>query len=306
MAVSFNTSTPLGGEMGGMKKTPDFDAAAAFMAGRARVIDRRLFQRLFSGGAAGPVRDAVAAYRNCDGGFGFALEPDCRAAASQPAAVEMGLRIMDLADEWDTELVTGAVDWLTTVAPASGGAAFVEATLAQGPHAPWWVPEEGHPASLIQTGQIAGVLHARGFTHPWLDRATEVMWARLDALTSLGAYEMFGVLAFLQQVPDRARAAAAFSRVGPLLISGGLVALDPDAEGEVHSPLAFAPLPSSLARELFTEATIEAHLDQLAGGQRDDGGWGFNWPSWSSAAEADWRGFLTVEALRTLRANGRA
>ena len=32
----------------------------------------------------------------------------------------------------------------------------------------------------------------------------------------------------------------------------------------------------------------------------------FNWPSWSPAAEADWRGFLTVDALRVLHANGRA
>jgi hypothetical protein len=29
-------------------------------------------------------------------------------------------------------------------------------------------------------------------------------------------------------------------------------------------------------------------------------------PAWSRAAEADWRGFLTVDALRVLRANGRA
>ena len=76
---------------------------------------------------------------------------------------------------------------------------------------------------------------------------------------------MFGVLAFLQHVPDRSRATAAFARVGPLLTSCGLVALDPGAEGEAHSPLAFAPLPSSLARALFSEATIDAHLDHLAG-----------------------------------------
>ena len=289
-----------------MKKTPDFDGAAAFMAGPARVVDRRLFQRLFCGGAAGAVRDAVAAYRNSDGGFGFALEPDCRAAASQPAAVEMALRLLDFADEWDASLVADAVDWLATVAPAEGGAAFVEPSVAEGPHAPWWVPEEGHPASLIQTGQIAGVLYARGFSHPWLDRATAVMWSRIETLTAPSGYEMFGVLAFLQQVPDRARATAAFARVGALLLSGGLVALDPSAGGEAHSPLDFAPLPSSLARGLFSEAVIEAHLDRLARGQRDDGGWMFNWPSWSPAAEADWRGFLTVDALRVLRANGRA
>jgi hypothetical protein len=101
MAVSFNTDSRSGGGMGALNKTPDFDGAAAFMAAHARVVDRRLFQRLFSGGApgaadsAGAVRDAVAAYRNSDGGFGFALEPDCRAAASQPAAVEMALRLMN-------------------------------------------------------------------------------------------------------------------------------------------------------------------------------------------------------------------
>ncbi len=287
-----------------MKKTPDFEAAADFLAARARLLDRRMFERLFRGGAAEPVRDAIAAYRNADGGFGHALEPDCRAAASQPAAVEMALRMMDLAGAWDERLVRDAVDWLSTIAPAEGGAAFVQPTVSQGPHAPWWVPAEG--ASLIQTGQIAGLLYAHGFAHPWLDRATQVMWSRIDALAEPNGYEMFGVLAFLEQVPDRARAEAAFERVGPLLFSRDLVALDPGAEGETHSPLAFAALPGSIARRLFDADVIEAHLDHLAGAQADDGGWTFNWPSWSPAAEADWRGFLTVDALRVLRANGRA
>ena len=289
-----------------MKKTPDFDAAAEFMAARARVLDRRVFQRLFQGGAPEPVRDAIAAYRNDDGGFGHALEPDLRTAASQPAAVEMALRIMDAADAWDERLVRGAIDWLASIAPSDGGATFVLPTLSQGPHAPWWVPAEGNPVSLIQTGEIAGVLYARHFAHPWRDAATEVMWRGIDQLTEPMAYEMFGVLAFLQHVPDRSRASDALQRVGQLLFDRGLVALDPNAEGETHSPLDFAPLPDSIARPLFDDATIEAHLDHLAGAQREDGGWMFNWPAWSPAAESDWRGFLTVDALRVLRANGRA
>jgi hypothetical protein len=303
MAVSFKTAARSGGGMDVMNKTPDFDAAAAFLAGHARVLDRRVFERLFQSGQAVAVRDAVAAYRNADGGFGHALEPDCRAAASQPAAVEMALRMMDLADAWDETLVREAVDWLMTVAPAEGGATFVLPTVSEGPHAPWWVPAEG--PSLIQTGQIAGVLYARGFAHPWLEGATEVMWAGIDRLTEPMAYEMFGVLAFLQHVPDRARAEAALKRVGPLLFERNLVALDPEATGETHSPLSFAPLPDSIARGLFDAGVIEAHLDHLAAAQRDDGGWTFNWPAWSPAAEADWRGHLTVDALRVLRANGR-
>lgn len=294
--------------MSGMntRKTSDFEAAANFVMARARVLDRRVFQRLFQGGSPGPVRDAIAAYRNDDGGFGHALEPDLRTAASQPAAVEMALRLMDLAGAWDTGLASAACDWLVTVAPGEGGAAAVLPSVSDGAHAPWWVLQEGYPASVIQTGQIAGVLYARGFRHPWLERATEVMWDRIGELTEPGGYEMFGVLAFLQHVPDRARAREAFGHVGPLILERGLVALDPEASGEVHTPLDFAPLPDSIARPLFDEAVITAHLDHLAGAQRDDGGWMFNWPAWSPAAEADWRGFITVDALRILRANGRA
>ena len=285
--------------------TPDFSAAAAFVAANARVLDRRRFQRLFEDGPAAPVRDAVAAYRNDDGGFGHALEPDCRAPGSQPAAVAMALHIMDETGAWDEDLVRGACDWLAAVAPAEGGAAFVEAALAGWAHAPWWVPEEGHPASLVATGMIAGTLHARGFSDPWLDGATEVMWNRIAKMDEPGAYEMFGVLAFLQHVPDRERAREVFGRVGPLILERNLVALDPEAPGEVHGVLSFAPEPDSLARALFDDATVQAHLDHLAQGQKDDGGWTFNWPAWSPAAELDWRGFLTVDALRALRANGR-
>jgi hypothetical protein len=143
--------------------------------------------------------------------------------------------------------------------------------------------------------------------HPWLERATGWLWSRVERLGDLevGPYDMFGVLGFLQHAPDRARAEAAFDRVGPLLLERGLVALDPEAPGEVHGPLDYAPLPGSLARRLFDGATVAAHLDHLAAGQREDGGWTFNWPAWSPLAELEWRGSVTVDALQVLRANGR-
>ena len=96
------------------------------------------------------------------------------ASASQPAAVGMALGSQDTADAAGDARYwrLAACDLPGSVAPAEGGAAFVEATVSEGPHAPWWVPEEGHPASLIQTGLLAGVLHARAVRHPWLDKAT--------------------------------------------------------------------------------------------------------------------------------------
>jgi hypothetical protein len=286
-------------------RTPDLDAAARFIATNGRVLDMRRFDRLFTGGGVEAVRDAVAAYRTADGGFGYALEPDERTPASQPLAIELAVRTLDEADAWDDGLVRGACDWLEAHAPAAGGATFVEPSVEGWPHAPWMVPQAGSPPSLISTGLIAGTLHARGVEHPWLERATELLWSLLDELDSTDAYEVRGVLRFLQHVPDRRGAEQAFDRVGRLLFERELVVLDADAPGEVHSPLDFAPEPDSLARPLFDQATIDAHLDHLTRGQREDGGWMFNWLAWSPAAERDWRGSITVDALRVLRANDR-
>ena len=285
--------------------THDLDAAVRFLADHARVLDRRRFERLFLDGDAAPVRDAVAAFRNSDGGFGHALEPDGRMPASQPAAVAMALDTLDEADAWDEELVAGACEWLAANAPREGGASFVEPGVERWPRAPWWEVEEGRPASLFTTGKIAATLYARHVEHRWLDGATDLLWRRIDELDDPGPYAFRGLLKFLEHVADRDRADQAVERVGRLLFDRDMVALDPDTEGEVHTPLDFAPTPDSIARRLFDEATIEAHLDHLAGSQANDGGWTFNWPAWSPVAASEWRGSRTVDALRTLRANGR-
>jgi hypothetical protein len=280
---------------------PDLDLAEQFLAAQGRILDRRRFERLFRDGDAAPVIAAVAAYRNADGGFGHALEPDGRTPFSQPAATEQALRILDQADAWDDALAHAALDHLQATAPAEGGASFVAAGVEGWPHAPWWQPQDG--ASLATTGQILGTLHARGVEHPWTERAAELVWERINGLGEPGPYELYGALRFLDHVPDRQRAQQA---LGP--VEGAVrrvVTLDPEATGEVHGPLGFAPRPDSIARPLFDDAVIAAHLDHLAAGQREDGGWTFNWPAWSPAQEADWRGCLTVDALDTLRRNER-
>jgi hypothetical protein len=225
--------------------------------------------------------------------------------ASQPAAVAMALDTLDEADAWDEDLVAGACEWLAANAPAEGGASFVEPPVEGWPRSPWWEAEEGRPASLFTTGKIAGTLHARRVEHRWLDGATDLLWQRIGELDDPGPYAFRGVLMFLQHVPDRGRAEQVFERVGRLLLERDVVALDRAAGCEVHTPLDFAPNPDSIARRLFDEPTIEAHLDHLAASQADDGGWTFNWPAWSPVAASEWRGSRTVHALRTLRANGR-
>ena len=289
----------------GLMTKPDIDAAAQYLAANARVLERRRFERLFSGGGPQPVRDAVAAYHNPDGGFGHALEPDGRCPGSQPLAIAFALNVLDEADAWDAGLAESACDWLAAHAPPGGGTVFVAPSMAGWPHAPWLVPEDGEPPSLITTGLIAGTLHGRRMEHPWLDGATALMWSRIGSVASTGPYDMRAVLRFLDSVPDRDRAREAVARLGPVIFGQDMVAMEPGTPGEVHTPLDFAPVPGSPARDLFDEGVITAHLDHLAAAQRDDGGWMFNWLAWSPAAEREWRGAVTIDALQLLRANGR-
>jgi hypothetical protein len=81
----------------------------------------------------------------------------------------------------------------------------------------------------------------------------------------------------------------------------------PDADFDEYglTPLDFAPTPDSRWRALFLDEQIEAHLDRLAGDQQDDGGWPLRWPPPSAASTLEWRGIVTLRALRVLVAYGR-
>ena len=282
--------------------TADLAAAADFLLREARLLDRLRFAYRYAGGDADAVVRALLAYRNDDGGFGNALEPDIRAAASQPVPLEHALAILDEVDRFHGDVVESACDWLAA-AGTRGGIPFVLPTVEEGPHAPWWT-SSGEP-SPNPTAGIAGLLHKRSFEHPWLGAATEYTWKALDAdLDSLGPDDAISVLGFLEHVPDRDRAARVLDALGERILRE-LVALDPSAPGYVKSPLDFAPHPRSPARRLFDDATIDAHLDALAARQHEDGGWPITWEPPSTAAGSEWRGFVTLRSLDVLDGYGR-
>jgi hypothetical protein len=283
---------------------PDVAAAEKFLAASARVLERRRYEHLFRGGGAEPVRAAILAYRNPDGGFGHALEPDGRCPGSQSLATDFALHTLLDTGAWDSELALAACDWLAKTAPPEGGTVFVAPSIEAWPHAPWLDPAD-QSASLICTALLAGTMHAGGVSHPWVDGATALVWQAIDELSEPGPYDMRALLWFLEHAPERDRAERALDRICPMIFDLGLVALDPQTPGEVHFPLDFAPLPTSPARRFFTPQVIGAQLDHLVASQLADGGWTFNWLAWSPAAELEWRGHMTVEALRVLRAHGR-
>jgi hypothetical protein len=284
----------------------DLNAAAAFLHSTARVLERRRFEHLFEGAGAEPVLDAVRAYRNADGGFGHAIEPDMRAPTSQPVGVHTVLEVLAEVGVRDDPMIGAAGDFLTTITRDDGGIPFVLENAMEYPHAPWW--QYADESSAIQTPVNAAAFHSLGARHPWLEGADEFCFravAQLDlgGLTTEPGYALqFGV-AFLNEVPDAARAEQALDALAPALAP--LATAEPDPSAEVTSPLALAPHPGSRSRRLFDEATIERHLDALEAAQQDDGGWRVSWPDWNAAAALEWRGVATLNALKLLRVNGR-
>jgi hypothetical protein len=231
------------------------------------------------------------------------LEPDIRCPDSQPVPVQHALEILDAVGP-DAEMVHRACDFLTTITTAEGGVPFVLPTARKYPHAPWWNTDGDPPASLNPTAAIAGLLHKLGADHPWLKDATTYCWERIAALQPSEMHEMGVVITFLRYIPDRRRAERELERLGQQLLASGLVA-DIAATDYVRKPLDWAPTPDHPLRPLFDEATIEANLDVLIAGQQEDGGWPITWPPLSLGCELEWRGWVTLAALRTLRSNGR-
>jgi hypothetical protein len=278
------------------------DDAERFLWLNARLIDRLRAACLFRDAPAAAVVAALLAYQNADGGFGHALEPDLRGPTSQPQPVEVALRILDEVGARDAALSRRVCDYLATITTAEGGVPFVLPSVRAHPRAPWWETDDDPPASLNPTAALAGLLHKAGVAHPWLARATDYCWQRLEKPDLRDGYALRCVFLFLAHVPDRARAEETLARVAEQMRKRKLVELDPAATGHMHTPLDMAPAPAAMARRLFSDAEIAGHLDALAAGQQEDGGWQVGWPAWTPAAGLEWRGWATVRALAILRA----
>jgi len=278
------------------------ESAQTFILSNARLLERHLFAFHFRQGDPDPVRAALLAYQNADGGFGNALEPDKRTASSQPIDQEIALHVLDDIG-FEARIALQICDFLETITTAEGGVPFVLRTVRDAPRAEWWDTDlEAPPASINPTASIAGVLHKYRVSHPWLARATDYCWEYIEHLQIRSGHDFLCVQSFLEHVADRGRAERAFERISAQLLEGGHITYDPSASGYVFMPLVYAPSPQNMAYRLFDAATIQNHLAALANKQEEDGGWPISWPAISPACELEYRGIVTLNALKTLRA----
>jgi hypothetical protein len=289
----------------------DLPAARAFMAGHARLLDRRRFERLVDDGDPGGVVAAVNAYRNPDGGYGWGLEPDLRAPESQPGcALHAFEALADAAPATATEAVE-LCGWLQSVSLPDGGLPFALPIADPAACAPFWAEADPTSSSLQITAYVAGAAH-RVAAHdravaadPWLATATRYCLAAIEEIEDASqAIQLNASLQFLDAVSDtHPEAAGLIERLGKLIPEDGLLPVAGGIEGETIRPLDIAPLPDRPVRAVFGADLISSELERLAEQQQDGGGWTVDFQSYSPAAELEWRGYATVNAAFILTRN---
>ena len=271
-----------------------FERAREFVLVAARVLERRLFATLFEDAPATGVVAAVLAYRNDDGGFGHGLEPDKLVPDSQPLDVQIALERLHAAGAREPELALRTVDFLQSVARQDGLVPIVLPSVLQYPRANHWDHLQEEP-DLNPALAIAGYLHELGVQHAWLERVTETIFERIEREPLDDTHAIHAALPFARYAPGGERIVP---RLREALPRSRWFLREPDADG-------YGLPPTRFPREWFDDALYDAHLDRLESEQQEDGGWAIAWEPPGPASVCAWRAIWTIDALRTLEANGR-
>src|SRR5215469_1571076 len=281
------------------KHEVSIERAADFLWRSARLLERTIFAREFLGGPPGAVINALMAYRNTDGGFGNALEPDVRAPDSMPLHCEQALGVMREIDIREPRLAIGVCDYLASVAEPSGRVEIVSGQLNLYPRAAHWTGSFGSD-SPNPTAGLVGLLRFQAIDHPWLSRASRWCEQRLTRPLA-DAHEVLCAMRFFEHANDRKSAQEAAVKIASVVDRARSFRADASSSEYGVTPLQICPSPDSIARPAFPDPVLNAHLEALAARQQEDGGWPITWAPPSQAAECEWRGRLTCEALRLLR-----
>lgn len=290
----------------------DLPAAVAFCATHARLVERRRLAFHLGATDPAPVMTALLAYRNADGGFGWALEPDLRSATSQPVGALTALETLEELAPAGGDVAAAVCDWLASVTLPGGGLPFGLHGAADPGSAPWWAASDPEQPSLHLTAAIAtaavrlAARHPEVADHPWLAGVVEWCLERIGEAAGHTGYELMYVVRFLDAVaPGDERAMAHLERLATTLPADWTLPVAGGQDDERLRPLQISPRPGTPLRSLAPPGVIDADLDRVAAGQQPDGGWTVDFASATALAAIEWRGIATVDALLTLVTNGR-
>lgn len=295
------------------KPTEVLEQARKFIYSSARLLDRMRFAYHFENGSKEQVLNALLPYQNTDGGFGNALEPDMRCPQSQPVTTEIALMVIKEVEGWDSDIMDGVLSYLKGITLDNGGLPRATTKVNDYPHAPWWITEQDGIPSLNPTGSIIGMLLGQRvqtdfLNEDWFAKNISFLWNCLENSVPGDFHDAAQWMSFLENSDVMGADDRGTKYRGVLdewLAGPNGIEKNPHAEGYVHKVLDYAPSPDSYASKLIQSEELNLHLDWMIGNQLEDGGWDISFPAVSTAGHQEWRGWLTVENLKTLKAYGR-
>jgi len=292
-----------------------FDHGRAFVEASGRPLERARLRRRLGQATAGAVVAALVPYQNSDGGFGHGLEPDLATPASSAIATSTAFQALREAGVGaDEPMVRRGLAWLEGAFDWTGGVwPIIGPDVDLAPHAFWWdwspdLAERWNGFRFNPSIELLGALYAwrPAASARLIERAEQALLEDLEAgRAPVGAYDIKCGLRLV-----RTEAAPAPVKAGvEAALRETIGRLDPDDE---HAPaLELAPAPGEPLAELMA-GRIDAAFERLLSTQEADGSWRPFW-DWSAvdaaawaAAERDWRGVLTRQALEALLAYGLA
>ena len=274
--------------------TVDTAAARRFVYAEGRVLEQRLYARLFEDGEPEGVLEALRGFRNPDGGFGHGLEPDKRCPDSQPLDVQVALETMEAAGRVDRRIALEACDWLSTAADDRGLVPPVLPPAGDYPVAAHWGEMSREPDVNVTLGVLA-VLARAGIDHPWRTRAEGSALEELERDPPAEAHALRSAFRYLDASGGGGELR---QRLAETLRRADWFKADAESDDYGVTPLEYPP-------DLFSPEELAPHLDRLERDQQPDGGWPISWQPPSQASVLEWRAIVTIRALRTLRAHGR-
>lgn len=289
-----------------------YELAVRFMKEEARPLEKALYEYDFEGGSKNEVLKKLAVFQNPDGGFGSGLEPDTRCKASTALATTVALQhLLHIEADSGEPLVRGAVRFLleTYNTAQTGGWDIVPREVESAPRAFWWNYNGDHDGWGNPALEIVGYFHAYRELVPGklLDELTARAISYINEQSSRKDFhELLCALRFAALAP-----ASVLDEVKPAIdeMVANCVSVQPEQwEGYCLTPVQVAESPAALYYGQLKES-VEPYLAFMLTKQQEDGAW---WPSWSwgqyeeawPEAKQDWKGVITLESLRRLKAYG--
>lgn len=286
------------------------EQAVHYLKHRARPLERALFEWEFEEGSLEQVVEQLAAFQNKDQGFGHGLEPDIRMASSSIITTTVALQIMShIKLPVEHPLVQGAMTYiLDQYDTGKQGWEIVPHHIDEAPHAPWWTYRELDNGWGNPNLELVGYFYE--FPYGPIEFRASITEHAVQYMTEESPLKEFHELLCALRLADRVPSEVLEPMQAAIdQMVGQCVQLDPAKWQEYClTPLDVIENKSSRYYEQM-KGSLAANVEHLLAQQQDDGAWHPRW-SWGQHEEAwlqakeEWKGVLTLNAMRSLRTFG--